>query len=62
MTDSSSMLQNQTAVTSDCLFNLKPYASRCCSYRTSLPPIINSSFAPGTQMIFMIPGGRKIHI
>jgi len=59
MTDSSSMLQNQTAVTSDCLFNLKPSASRCRSYRASLPPINASTFAPGTQMIFMIPGGRR---
>jgi len=59
MTDSSSMLQNQTAVTSDCLFNLKPSASRCRSYRASLPPINQSQFAPGTQMIFMIPGGRR---
>jgi len=59
MTDSSSMLQNQTAVTSDCLFNLKPSASRCKSYRASLPPINASSFLPGVQMIFMIPGGRR---
>ena len=59
MTDSSSMLQNQTAVTSDCLFNLKPSASRCKSYRASLPPINGSTFTPGTQMIFMIPGGRR---
>jgi len=59
MTDSSSMLQNETAVTSDCLYNLKPSASRCRSYRASLPPINNSSFTPGIQMIFMIPGGRR---
>jgi len=48
MTDSSSMLQNQTAITSDCLFNLKPSASRCRSYRASLPPINGASFLPGT--------------
>jgi len=59
MTDSSSMLQNQTAVTSDCLFNLKPSASRCRSYRASLAPINGSTFAPGNQIIFMIPGGRR---
>jgi len=59
MTDSSSTLQNQTAVTSDCLFNLKPSASRCRSYRASLPPINGSTFAPSSQMIFMIPGGRR---
>jgi len=59
MTDSSSMLQNQTAVTSDCLFNLKPSASRCRSYRASLPPINGSTFSPSTQIIFMIPGGRR---
>jgi len=53
------MLQNQTAVTSDYLFNLKPSTSRCRSYRASLPPIKKSSFSPGTQMIFMIPGGRR---
>ena len=46
MTDSSSMLQNQTAVTSDCLFNLKPSASRCRSYRASLPPINEFNFCP----------------
>jgi len=59
MTDSSSMLQNQTAVTSDCLFNLKPSASRCRSYRASLPPINMSAFSPGTQITFIIPGGRR---
>jgi len=60
MTDSSSMLQNQTAVTSDCLYNLKPSASRCRSYRASLAPINGgASFSPSTQIIFMIPGGRR---
>jgi len=51
MTDSSSMLQNQTAVMSDCLYNLIPSASRCRPYRASLPPISGASFLPGGRMI-----------
>ena len=59
MTDSSSMLENRTAVTSDCKFSLKPSASRCRSYRASIPPINGSTFSPSPQMILMISGARR---
>jgi len=59
MTDSSAMLENRTAVTSDCKFSLKPSASRCRSYRASIPPINGSTFSPSPQMILMISGARR---
>ena len=38
MTDSSVLLPNQVAVSSDCLFNMKPSAVRSRSYRASVLP------------------------
>jgi len=59
MTDSSILLPNTQAVTSDCLYNLKPSAVRSRSYRASIPPTNKSSFVPGDTMIFYVPGGRR---
>jgi hypothetical protein len=59
MTDSSVLLPNSTAVSSDCLYNLKPSAVRSRSYRASIPTSNKSTFNPGDTMIFYVPGGRK---
>jgi hypothetical protein len=60
MTDTSSlMLPTQLAVSSDCLYNLKPSSVRGRSYRASIPTSNKSTFTPGDQAILYIPGGRK---
>jgi hypothetical protein len=59
MTDTNSLIPNQTAVSSDCLYNLKPSSVRARSYRASIPTSNKSSFAPGDVGIFYVPGGRK---
>ena len=59
MTDTSQLLPNQTAVTSDCMFNLKPSAVRARSYRASIPSSNKSTFNPSDVAIFYIPAGRR---
>jgi hypothetical protein len=59
MTDTNSLIPNQTAVSSDCLFTLKPSSVRARSYRASIPTSNKSTFAPGDVAIFYIPGGRR---
>jgi hypothetical protein len=59
MTDTNSLIPNQTAVSSDCLYNLKPSSVRARSYRASIPTSNKSTFAPGDVGIFYIPGGRR---
>ena len=56
MTDSSSLIQNVTAVSNDCLFNLKPSSVRARSYRASIPTSNKSSFVGGDVMIFYLQG------
>ena len=59
MTDSSALLSNNTiAVSSDCLYNLKPSSVRARSYRASIPSSNQSTFTPGSSSIIYIPGGR----
>ena len=59
MTDSSALLPNAQAVSSDCLFNLKPSAVRSRSYRASILPTNASSFTCGQTAILYVPGGRR---
>ena len=59
MTDTSQLLPNQTAVTSDCMFNLKPSAVRARSYRASIPSSNKSTFNPSDVVIFYLPAGRR---
>ena len=46
MTDSSSLVPNQQAVSSDCLYNLKPSSVPGRCYRASIPTSNKSSFLP----------------
>lgn len=60
MTDASTLLlPNQVAVSSDCLYNLKPSSVRARSYRASIPSSNKATFSPGDTIIAYIPGGRK---
>ena len=59
MTDSSSLVPNQQAVSSDCLFNLKPSSVPGRVYRASVPTSNKSSFSPQDTAILYIPGGRR---
>jgi hypothetical protein len=58
-TDTSQLLPNSVAVSSDCLYNLKPSSVRAKAYRASIPTSNKSLFNPGDLAIFYIPGGRR---
>ena len=59
MTDSSALLPNSVAVSSDCLFNLKPSSVRARTYRASVPSSNKATFNPSDVAIFYVPGGRR---
>ena len=60
MTDDSSLnLPNQTALTSDLMYNLKPSATRSRNYRASILPTNKTVFAPSDTTIVYFPGGRR---
>jgi hypothetical protein len=59
MSDSSSLVANQVAVTSDLLFNLKPSACRSRSMRTSIPTSNQATFVGAQVAIFQVPSGRR---
>jgi hypothetical protein len=59
MTDSSSLIQNQVAVSSDALYTLKPSSVRARAYRASIPTSNKADFNPSETSIFYIPGGRR---
>jgi hypothetical protein len=59
MTDTSQLLPNSVAVSSDCLYNLKPSAVRSRSYRASVLPTNGTSFPANGLAICYIPGGRR---
>ena len=59
MTDSSSLVPNQQAVSSDCLFNLKPSSVPGRVYRAFVPTSNKSTFSPQDKAILYIPGGRR---
>jgi hypothetical protein len=58
-TDTSQLLPNSVAVSSDCLFNLKPSSVRARTMRVSIPTSNKSTFNPSDLAIFYIPGGRR---
>lgn len=59
MTDTSALIPNQIAVSSDCMYNLKPSSTRGRSYRASISASNKQTFAPGDTIIVSIPCGRK---
>lgn len=59
MTDSSQLMPNTTAITSDLNFSLKPSATRSRSYRASILPTNKTSFNPTDTCIIYVPGGRR---
>ena len=59
MADNSVLVPNSHAVSSDCLFNLKPSAVRSRSYRANILPTNKNTFNPGDLAVFYIPGGRR---
>ena len=59
MTDTTSFIQNSKAVTSDLLYNLKPSALPCRSYRASVPPTNSQTFAPGSLAVLYVPASRR---
>ena len=59
MSDSSSLVANQVAVTSDLLYNLKPSAVRSRSMRTSIPSSNQTTFVGTNVAIFQVPSGRR---
>ena len=59
MTDTSALIPNSVAVSSDSLFTLKSSSVRARSYRASVPSSNKSTFVGGDVAIFYIPGGRK---
>lgn len=59
MTDSSALLANKQALSSDVLYNLKPSVVRCRSYRCSVPASNKSTFAPQDTVVAYIPCRRN---
>ena len=60
MTDSSQLMPNgNTAVSSDCLFNLKPISVSGRTYRASIPTSNKATFNPGDTAILYIPSRRN---
>jgi hypothetical protein len=58
MTDNNTFIPNQKAVTSDCLYNLKPSSVNCRSYRCSIQSN-KATFSPGDLAAFIIPARRN---
>lgn len=60
MSDSSSLeLPNNTALTSDLMYNLKPSGARAKSYRASIMPTNKTVFAASDSLIIYCPCGRR---
>lgn len=59
MTDTTQLIQNNLAVTSDLDYRLKPSAPRSRSYRASILPTNKNTFNPTDTAIIYIPGGRR---
>jgi len=59
MTDTSQLIPNQLALTSDVMFSLKPSSVRGRSYRASIPATNKSVFTPLDTAIFYLPCGRR---
>jgi hypothetical protein len=59
MTDTTQLIPNNLAVTSDLDYRLKPSAPRSRSYRASILPTNKNTFNPLDTAIVYIPGGRR---
>ena len=59
MTDTTQLIPNNLAVTSDLDYRLKPSAPRSRSYRASILPTNKNTFNPTDTAICYIPGGRR---
>jgi hypothetical protein len=59
MTDSSSLIANQQALSADVLYNLKPSVVRCRNYRCSISASNKNAFGPHEIGIFSIPCRRN---
>lgn len=59
MTDTSALLPNSQAITSDLNYALKPSAVRSRSYRASVLPTNKTTFNPADTCIIYVPGGRR---
>ena len=59
MTDTTQLIPNNLAVTSDLDYRLKPSAPRSRSYRASILPTNKNTFNPTDTCIMYIPGGRR---
>ena len=59
MTDTTQLIPNNLAVTSDLDYRLKPSAPRSRSYRASILPSNKNTFNPTDTAIIYIPGGRR---
>lgn len=59
MSDSSQLLNNAPAITSDLNFSLKPSSTRSRSYRASILPTNKTTFNPLDTCIIYVPGGRR---
>jgi hypothetical protein len=62
MTDTNYLIPNQTALSSDCLYNLKPSSVHARSYRASIPSSNKSLFIPLDVGIFYVPEEEEILI
>jgi hypothetical protein len=59
MTDTTQLIPNNLAVTSDLDYRLKPSAVRSRSYRASILPTNKNTFNPTDTAIVYVPGGRR---
>ena len=59
MTDASQLIPNSMAVSSDCLYNLKPSSVPGRVYRASIPTSNKSTFNPSDVAVLYIPAGRR---
>lgn len=60
MTDSSALIANQQALTSDVLYSLKPSVVRCRAYRASIPPSnTKNPYVAGDAIIAYVPARRN---
>ncbi len=59
MTDTAALIDNRQGISSDVAYSLKHSSCRGRSMRASILPTNAMTFAPGSQAIMYIPGGRK---
>jgi hypothetical protein len=59
MTDSSALIANKLALTSDVHYSLKPSVVRCRGYRASIPSLSKNLYIPGDPVVCSIPCRRN---